>query len=115
MKMIGVGSQYAVAYVSSTKEPLDGSKTDRLHLLANIPVKDFWSLVHYDNQAHSMLQIDQHPSIGIQKGVVVNANTSADIYFGPKPPLSKESNWVHLAKRGMGRNPEALRSTAVVV
>jgi len=43
-----------------------------------------------------MLQTDaQFPSIGSQKrGVVVNPDTSVDVYFGPKPPPGKESNWV---------------------
>jgi hypothetical protein len=56
----------------------------------------FWSLVLYDNQTRSMLQTDaQFPSIGSQKeGVAVNPDTSVDVYFGPKPPAGKESNWV---------------------
>jgi hypothetical protein len=43
-----------------------------------------------------MLQTDEpHPSIGSQqKGVVVNPDTSVDIYFGPKAPSGKEGNWV---------------------
>jgi len=35
------------------------------------------------------------PSIGSQKkGISINPDTSVDVYFGPKPPQSKESNWV---------------------
>jgi hypothetical protein len=29
-----------------------------------------------------------------KKGIVINDDTSVDIYFGPKPPQGKESNWV---------------------
>jgi hypothetical protein len=52
--------------------------------------------VLYDNQTRSMLQTDQQfPSIGSQKaGVVVNPDTSVDVYFGPKAPPGKDSNWV---------------------
>ena len=95
-KMVGVGSQYATAFVDSRNQPLDGGKTYRLHLPPNIPVKDFWSFVVYDNQTRSQLQTDQQfPSISSQrKGVVVNPDTSVDVYFGPKAPPGKESNWV---------------------
>ena len=85
-----------VAYADGTGKPLDGSKTYKIHLPPNIPAKDFWSFVVYDNQTRSMLQTDQQfPSIGSQKeGVVVNADTSVDIYFGPTAPAGHESNWV---------------------
>jgi hypothetical protein len=70
-KLIGVGSQYACAYVGADKKPLDGSKAYKLHLPPNIPAKDFWSIVVYDNQTRSMLQTDQQfPAIGSQKGEI---------------------------------------------
>jgi len=97
MKMpAGVGSQYAIAFVDSKGEPLDGGKTYRLHLPPDIPAKDFWSLVLYDNQTRSQLQTDQQfPSIGSQKkGVETNADGSIDVFFGPEPPSGKESNWI---------------------
>jgi hypothetical protein len=96
MKMIGAGSQYAMAFKDANGTPLNGAKTYRLHLPPNIPVKNFWSLVVYDNQTRSMLQTDQQfPSIGSQKnGIVTNPDTSVDVYFGPTAPAGHESNWV---------------------
>jgi hypothetical protein len=96
MKMVGVGSQYAAAFVDSQGKPLDGSKTYKIHLPPNIPAKDFWSFVVYDNQTRSMLQTDeQFPSIGSEdKTVVVNPDTSVDVYFGPTAPAGRETNWV---------------------
>ena len=70
LKMVGIGSQYAAAFVDSEGKPLDGSKTYKIHLPPNIPAKDFWSFVVYDNQTRSMLQTDeQFPSID-RKSVV---------------------------------------------
>ena len=96
MKMVGVGSQYAVAFVDSKGQPFDGSRTYKVHLPPGIPARDFWSFVVYDNQTRSMLQTDaRFPSIGSQtEGIVANADTSVDVWFGPTAPVGHESNWV---------------------
>lgn len=95
-KMVGVGSQYAAAFVDASGRPLDGGKTYKIHLPPHIPAKNFWSFVLYDNQTRSMLQTDQQfPSLGSQsKGIVVNGDTSVDVYFGPSAPAGHETNWV---------------------
>jgi len=53
-------------------------------------------VVVYDNQTRSMLQTDEpFPSLSSQKkGIVINEDMSADVYFGPKAPAGKESNWI---------------------
>jgi hypothetical protein len=96
LKIVGLGSQYAAAVTDSEGKPLDGGKTYKIHLPPNIPAKDFWSFIVYDNQTRSMLQTDQQfPSVGSQqKGVVVNPDTSVDVWFGPTAPKGHESNWV---------------------
>lgn len=102
---VGVGSQYAVAYLDSEGRPFDGSRTYRLTLPAPVPAKDFWSITLYDNQTRSMLQTDQRfPGIDNKKpDLQVNPDGSADIFVGPKPPPGKESNWIQSAP-GKGWN-----------
>jgi hypothetical protein len=96
MQIVGLGSQYAAAATDSEGKPLNGNNTYKIHLPPNIPAKDFWSFVVYDNQSRSMLQTDQQfPAIGSQtKGVVVNPDTSVDVWFGPVAPKGHEANWV---------------------
>ena len=96
LKKVGQSSQYAMIEHDAAGEYLDGERNYRLHLPANIPVKNFWSLVVYDPQTRSMLQTDQRfPSTGSQKeGLIINPDTSVDIYFGPEAPSGKEANWV---------------------
>lgn len=95
-KKVGAGSQYAYIDRDSQGNYLDGGKTYKLTIPPNPLVKQFWSLVLYDSQTRSQLQTDaQFPSIGSQKeGIQKNADGSVDVYFGPKAPAGKESNWV---------------------
>lgn len=105
MKMVGIGSQYACAYLDGTGQPFDGSKTYKVHLPANVPAKDFWSFTLYDNQTRSMLQTDQQfPGIeGNQAGVQQNEDGSFDVYFGPEAPAGQENNWLQTVP-GKGYN-----------
>jgi hypothetical protein len=96
VKMIGRGSQYALAERDAVGQYLDGARTYRLHLPPNIPAKDFWSVIVYDPQTRSMLQTDQQfPGTGSQrKGISINPDNSVDIFFGPVAPSGKENNWI---------------------
>ena len=95
-KMVGQLSQYIFTEHDAAGQYLDGGKNYRLHLPLNIPAKRFWSLLVYDPQTRSMLQTDQQfPSISsLRKGVVVNPDSSVDVWFGPEAPIGKEANWI---------------------
>jgi hypothetical protein len=96
MKMVGLGSQYVFASTDSGGKALDGALTYNVHLPPNVPARNFWSFVVYDNQTRSMLQTDeQFPSLGSQKKeIVTNADGSIDVWFGPTAPKGHEANWI---------------------
>ena len=94
-RMVGSGSQYVVAFVDATGEPLDGGKTYRLRVPPNVPANNFWSIIVYDTQTRSMLQTGQEwPSVTSQDSDFrTNADGSADVHFGPQPPAGGH-NWI---------------------
>lgn len=61
-----------------------------------MPAKTFWSVIVYNTQTRSMQQSNQQfPSVSSQdKTVQKNADGSFDVYFGPRAPAGKESNWI---------------------
>jgi hypothetical protein len=85
-----------LTYRDADGNPLDGSRTYKLNIPADVPAQKFWSLTLYDNQTRSMLQTDaQFPAIGSEDaGLMQNDDGSFDIYFAPEAPEGHENNWV---------------------
>jgi len=96
LKMVGKGSQYAYNATDKDGNYLDGSKTYKLNIPKDVPAKDFWSVVVYDPQTRSELQTSQNfPSRNNKRDKLLeNKDGSVDLYFGPKAPKGKESNWL---------------------
>ena len=92
----GTGSDYAIVYVDSRRQPLDGAKTYKLNIPADPPVGNFWAITVYDTQTRSMLQSNQkYPSVGGNtEGLKKNKDGSFTVYFGPKAPKGYENNWI---------------------
>jgi hypothetical protein len=96
MKLVGVGSQYAIAYRDSAGQAFDGAKNYTFNVPANVPAQRFWSVVVYDPQTRSELQTRQ-PFPGknnTRDKLITNADGSIDFYFGPEPPAGNEANWL---------------------
>jgi hypothetical protein len=94
-KIVGGGSQYLFAPSDSEGEFLDGAEKYRLHVPANIPVKNFWSVVAYDAESRSMLcNGEAFPTVSAYTGPNVNPDGSIDIHFGPVVGQGRERNWI---------------------
>ena len=74
---------------------LDGNKNYKLVVPPKVPVRNFWAITTYDLQTASYIRNLEKSSIdSTQKQVKKNKDGSVDIYFGPKAPKGKESNWL---------------------
>ena len=96
MRLPGIGSQYLIASRDSDGQYLDGARSYRITLPADIPESRFWSVVAYDRQTRSMLQTEQgKPDVSSQSGTVqTNSDGSTDVYFGPSAPEGNATNWI---------------------
>ena len=95
LQIPGVGSNYAFATSDKNGDILYGEKNYKVTIPADVPAKDFWSMVVYDPQTRSELQTDQpYPSKNNKRDkLIYNKDGSVDLYFGPTAPKGKEANW----------------------
>jgi hypothetical protein len=99
-KHLGAGQFYLMTLKDNAGQPLDGKKSYRLTVPPNAPVKLYWSATVYDRQTHALIRNTLRSSRASNSaGVQENADGSVDVYFGPKAPAGKESNWVPTANR----------------
>jgi hypothetical protein len=100
-KHVGAGSSYLLAIADKNGRLLDGAASYRLTVPPNAPVQQYWSATVYDRETHAPIRNAQWPSRSSQTpGLQKNADRSVDVYFGPKPPAGKESNWVPTSTDG---------------
>jgi len=68
---------------------------------ANAPVKLYWSATAYDRATHALIRnLSPSSRSSNTSGLQKNVDGSVDIYFGPKAPAGKESNWVPTSAEG---------------
>lgn len=95
IKHMGAGQFYLFVSRDKNGDPLNGATIYRLHVPPKPPVKQYWSAVLYDFATHALIRDMPHASRSSQSpGLKTNADGSVDLYFGPKAPDGKESNWI---------------------
>jgi len=91
----GGGQFYLMAIKDRQGRVLNGSNTYRLTVPANAPVKQYWSATAYDRATHGFIHNMKWLSRSSQtQNLMKNVDGSVDVFFGPKAPAGKESNWV---------------------
>jgi hypothetical protein len=92
----GSGSFYLNTFKDSSGNPLEGGNNYRLHVSAEVPVREFWSVTVYSLETSSFFLNATRLTLGsLDKELRKNAGGSVDLYFGPKPPKGHESNWLY--------------------
>jgi hypothetical protein len=97
-KRVGQGGSivYLVAFRDGRSEPISGEHTYKLHVPANVPARQYWSVIAYDSLTNAFVR--ESPVVGLDsysKTMKKNADGSVDIYFGPKAPAGREANWIY--------------------
>jgi hypothetical protein len=96
VKTLGAGSFYLNTFFDKSGGRLTGANTYRLHVPANVPASEFWSLTVYDQETAAFFHNSTHIAVAsLDKGVRKNADGSVDIYVGPKAPTGMEANWIY--------------------
>jgi len=96
-KIPGVGSIYLGTFKDKAGDWLDGANNYKLHVPPNAPVKQFWAVTIYSVDTRTFVENDQQipERASRQPDLVKNADSSVDIYVGPKaPPAGFEKNWI---------------------
>lgn len=95
-KTPGVGQAYLGTAHDKDGAWLDGGKTYKLHVPADVPAKLFWSLTVYDTETRAFF--DNTPDGIVDRSsradIVKNADGSVDLYMGPTSPTGREKNWI---------------------
>jgi len=92
MVFIGKGSQYLYSHGDGDHNTLDGAETYKLHVPANVPAKDFWSLTLYDPISRSLLQGTGSDNVTIDsyEDLIQNEDGSFDLFVGPDDSMIPE-------------------------
>ena len=116
-KHLGKGQSYLVTIKDKEGKPFDGGSSYHLRVPANAPVKLYWSAAAYDRATHALIKGMPASGLGSNTPALQkNADGSVDLYFGPKAPASKESNWVaHEGRREIRSGLPLLRTGEAVL
>lgn len=94
-KTPGLGQTYLGAYTDNKGDWLDGGKNYKLHVPANPPAKQFWSLTLYDIDTRALINNPQRKAdLSSRQDLKKNPDGSIDLYFGPTAPPGFKNNWV---------------------
>ena len=95
-KYLGGGTFYLTGIMDSSGDLFNGKDTYKLTVPEYVPAKDFWSVIVYSSKTKGFVQNAKRVGLSSRNmdTMQVNADGSYDVYFSPKAPEGKESNWI---------------------
>lgn len=85
---------YLMTAKDADGNPLEASKTYRINVPANAPMRDFWSVIAYGLKSRTFANYPRFTVASSDEGVKPNDDGSTDLYIGPKPVEGFEANTV---------------------
>ena len=95
-KYLGGGTFYLTGLRDSKGDLYNGKDTYKLNVPKYVPARDFWSVIVYSMKTKGFVQNAERVGLSSRNvgTMQVNKDGSYDIYFAPKAPAGKESNWI---------------------
>jgi hypothetical protein len=97
---LGKASAYLLGIRDADGELLSGEQSYKLSVPANVPARDFWSVIAYGKTTKSFIYNDAD-KVGLssydKSSLKMNDDGTIDIYFGENAPAGLESNWIPTA------------------
>jgi hypothetical protein len=95
IKRLGAAQFYLMESKDKGGATFEGNRVYKLHVPANAPTTQYWSATVYDRETHALVKnLDSASRASNDTGLQKNADGSVDVYFGPKAPVGKDSNWI---------------------
>ncbi len=109
-RRLGWASAYLAGLRDADGALLSGDHVYRLSAPANVPARDFWSVIVYSKETKAFVynDIDRVGLSSYDSDILqMNDDGSVDLYFGATAPSGKESNWIPTS----GKEIDELRVT----
>ena len=99
-RYLGKASAYVLAMHDANGALLKGKRNYRFKVPAKVPARDFWSVIAYSKKTKAFIY-NEKDIVGLssydKSRLNINDDGSIDIYFGEKPPVGMEPNWIPTA------------------
>jgi hypothetical protein len=99
-RQLGKATAYLAALRDREGELLSGKGNYRLKVPAQVPARDFWSVIAYSKKTKAFIYNDEG-RVGLSSydkaSLTVNDDGSVDIYFSESAPQGLQSNWIPTA------------------
>jgi hypothetical protein len=96
-KKLGATTMSLIGARDRSNARLDGDRAYRLRVPAHVPVKQFWAVAVYDLETAAFFRESPKIEVNSYEELQTNDDGSVDVFFGPKPPPGKSSNWIFTA------------------
>lgn len=95
-KYLGGSTFYLTGIRDKEGNKYNGQDTYKLTIPADTPAKDFWSVIVYSMKTKGFIQGAEKVGLSSRqlKELKKNKDGSIDLFFSPKAPKGKKSNWI---------------------